>query len=80
YGYKSLEFITGEKVAAYYKYVWVVLVFFGSIASLGFVWNLSDAFNGLMILPNLIALVGLSGVVFKMLRDYENKYFRKVKE
>ncbi|MFO7781781.1 MAG: sodium:alanine symporter family protein [Spirochaetia bacterium] len=77
YGYKSLEYITGAKVAAYYKYVWVLLVFLGSVASLGFVWNLSDAFNGLMILPNLIALVGLSGIVFKMLRDYEDKYFRK---
>ncbi|MFP3959272.1 MAG: alanine/glycine:cation symporter family protein [Spirochaetaceae bacterium] len=77
YGYKSLEYITGPKIAVYYKYVWVVLVFLGSIASLGFVWNLSDAFNGLMILPNLVALVGLSGVVFKMLRDYEDKYFRK---
>ncbi|MFP4638018.1 MAG: alanine/glycine:cation symporter family protein, partial [Spirochaetaceae bacterium] len=77
YGYKSLEYITGPKIAVYYKYVWVVLVFLGSIASLGFVWNLSDAFNGLMILPNLVALVGLSGVVFKMLKDYEDKYFRK---
>ena len=77
YGYKSLEFITGEKIAAYYKYVWVVLVFFGAIASLGFVWNLSDAFNGLMILPNLIALIALSGVVFKMLREYEEKYYKK---
>ncbi|MCF7915753.1 MAG: alanine:cation symporter family protein [Spirochaetaceae bacterium] len=77
YGYKSLEFITGEKIAAYYKYVWVVLVFVGAIASLGFVWNLSDAFNGLMILPNLIALIALSGVVFKMLREYEEKYYKK---
>ena len=77
YGYKSLEYITGPKIAVYYKYVWVLLVFLGSIASLGFVWNLSDAFNGLMILPNLVALVALSGVVFKMLRDYEDKYFRK---
>lgn len=77
YGYKSLEFITGEKIAAYYKYVWVLLVFVGAIASLGFVWNLSDAFNGLMILPNLIALIALSGVVFKMLREYEDKYYKK---
>ncbi|MFP4066653.1 MAG: alanine/glycine:cation symporter family protein, partial [Spirochaetaceae bacterium] len=77
YGYKSLEYITGPKIAVYYKYLFIVLVFLGSIASLDFVWNLSDAFNGLMILPNLVALVGLSGVVFKMLKDYEDKYFRK---
>jgi AGCS family alanine or glycine:cation symporter len=76
YGYKSLEFITGAKIASYYKYLWVLLVFVGSYVSLDFVWNLSDAFNGLMILPNLIALVGLSGVVFKLLKEYEDKYFR----
>jgi AGCS family alanine or glycine:cation symporter len=76
YGYKSLEFITGAKIASYYKYLWVLLVFFGSFATLDFVWSLSDAFNGLMILPNLIALVALSGVVFKMLKEYEDKYYR----
>ena len=40
---------------------------------LSFVWNLSDAFNGLMAIPNLIALVTLSPVIFAMLRKYEAK-------
>jgi alanine or glycine:cation symporter, AGCS family len=73
YGFKSLEFITGRKIAEYFKWVWVILSFVGAISSLSFVWNLSDAFNGLMAIPNLIALIALSPVVFLALKDYEKK-------
>jgi len=71
YGYKSLEYLTNAKIASYYKWVWVVLIFVGATVPLNIVWDLSDAFNGLMAIPNLIALIALSPVVFKMLRDYE---------
>jgi alanine or glycine:cation symporter, AGCS family len=73
YGYKSLEYLAGVKVASYYKWVWVLLVFVGAVIPLSFVWNLSDAFNGLMAIPNLVALIALSSVTFGMLKDYENK-------
>jgi alanine or glycine:cation symporter, AGCS family len=73
YGFKSLEFITNRKVAEYFKWVWVVLVLLGSGASLDLVWNLSDAFNGLMAIPNLVALVALSPVVVAAMKEYENK-------
>ncbi len=73
YGYKSLEYLTGAKIASYYKWVWVALIFVGATVPLSFVWNISDAFNGLMAVPNLIALMALSSVVFGMLREYENK-------
>ena len=43
----------------------------GATVPLSFVWNLSDAFNGLMAIPNLIALITLSPVIFAMLRHYE---------
>ncbi|MFO8063426.1 MAG: alanine/glycine:cation symporter family protein [Spirochaetota bacterium] len=73
YGFKSLEYIAGRSVAEYYKWVWIILIVVGSVSTLEFVFNFSDAFNGLMILPNLIALVALSGVVFKALKEYEGK-------
>ncbi len=73
YGYKSLEFITGPRIASFYKWIWVVLVFVGAAIPLNFVWNFSDAFNGLMAIPNLIALIALSSVVFGMLKEYEAK-------
>ena len=56
-----------------YKWVYVALVFVGATVSLNFVWNLSDAFNGLMAIPNLIALLALCPLIFSMLRDYEAK-------
>ena len=73
YGYKSLEYLTGAKIASYYKWVWVALVYVGAVIPLSFVWDLSDAFNGLMAIPNLIALIALSSVVFGMLKEYEGK-------
>jgi AGCS family alanine or glycine:cation symporter len=73
YGFKSLEYITSRKVAEQFKWVWVALSFVGAIASLSFVWNLSDAFNGLMAIPNLVALIALSPVVFAALKEYEGK-------
>ncbi len=56
---------------AVYEWIWVVLVFVGATIPLNFVWNLSDTFNGLMAIPNLIALIALSPVIFGLLRKYE---------
>ncbi|MEA3422357.1 MAG: sodium:alanine symporter family protein [Bacillota bacterium] len=72
YGSKSLEYIAGVKAVEYYKYVWVALVFFGAIYKVDLVWALSDTFNGLMALPNLIALLALSPMMFKALKASES--------
>lgn len=69
YGSKCLEYIAGVKAVRYYKWAWVVLVFVGSTLKLSLVWNLSDTFNGLMAIPNLIALLALSPVIFKMTKE-----------
>ncbi|TYB96070.1 MAG: sodium:alanine symporter family protein [Kosmotoga sp.] len=79
YGYKSLEYLTNARVASYYKWVWVALIFVGATVPLSFVWSISDAFNGLMAIPNLIALIALSSVVFGMLRDYEGRFGKRKK-
>lgn len=71
YGSKCLEYIAGVKAVEIYKWVWIILCFVGATTSLDFVWNLSDAFNGLMAIPNLIALLALSPVIFKMTKEYE---------
>ena len=58
-----------------YRVFYVVFVFLGAIAEINIVWLIADCFNALMALPNLIALIALSGVVVKATRDYfkENK-------
>ena len=73
YGSKCCEYIAGLKAVTVYKWAYAALVFVGATVPLSFVWNLSDAFNGLMAIPNLIALITLSPVIFAMLRRYEAK-------
>ncbi len=63
----------GVKAVKYYKWIWVALTFVGATVSLDLVWNLSDAFNGLMAIPNLIALIALSPVIVSLLKVYESK-------
>lgn len=77
YGSKCLEYIAGVKAVEIYKWVWVLLCFVGATTSLSIVWNLSDAFNGLMAIPNLVALLALSPLIFKMTKEYEEQEKQK---
>lgn len=71
YGEKALEYLFGNtRFIPYYRVVWVVLSYFGATASLQTVWDFSDVMNGAMAIPNLIGLIGLSGVVVNETRDY----------
>lgn len=73
YGSKCLEYIAGVRIIVLYKIVWILLCWYGATTSLAFVWNISDTFNGLMAIPNLIALLTLSPLIFKMTSDYEKR-------
>ncbi|SHJ11179.1 alanine or glycine:cation symporter, AGCS family [Dethiosulfatibacter aminovorans DSM 17477] len=77
YGSKCLEYIAGIKALKFYKAAWIGLVFFGAIYKVGFVWNLSDTFNGLMAIPNLIALLALSPLIFAMTTESEKEQINK---
>jgi alanine or glycine:cation symporter, AGCS family len=70
YGEKSIEYIFGEKAVKPYRLIWVVFVGIGAVAKLDFVWSLSDTFNGLMAVPNLIGLLALSPVIVRETRNY----------
>lgn len=56
-----------------YRIIYVVFVFVGAIAEINIVWLIADCFNALMALPNLVALIGLSGVVVKLTREHFSK-------
>ena len=74
YGEKAIEYLFGAKAIKPYRVVFVILVLVGSILKIDVVWTLADIFNGLMAVPNLIALLGLSGVIVKVTKDYfDNK-------
>ncbi len=70
YGEKAIEYLLGVKAIKPYRVVFVVLVLVGSILKIDVVWTLADIFNGLMAIPNLIGLLGLSGVIVKVTSDY----------
>jgi len=70
YGEKAIEYLLGKKAIVPYKILWVIFVFVGSVFSLSLVWDLADLFNGLMAIPNLIALILLSPVIVSETKKY----------
>jgi AGCS family alanine or glycine:cation symporter len=73
YGERTAEYLFGSRIITPYRLLWVVAVFVGAIAQLDFVWLVADVMNALMAIPNLIALVLLAPVVFKLTRAYFDK-------
>ncbi|SHG76879.1 alanine/glycine:cation symporter family protein [Ornithinibacillus halophilus] len=73
YGEKCFAYLFSDKAVPYYRIVFVLAIMIGAVQSLDLVWGISDVFNGLMAIPNLIGLLGLSGVVV-----YETKRFMEV--
>ena len=71
YGEKCTEFLFGVKAITPFRLIWVAVVVIGAIAGdRGVIWGVADTLNGLMAIPNLIALVFLSGMVYKLTKDY----------
>ncbi|WP_417454847.1 alanine/glycine:cation symporter family protein [Kiloniella sp.] len=70
YGEKCIGFLFGTKAIWPFRIVWCVAVFVGASLKIDFVWLLSDTLNAMMALPNLVALLLLSPVVFKLTKEY----------
>ena len=81
YGTRCFEYLFGTKASTGYKIVFVLFAIIGATMSLSDAWNLADALNGFMAIPNLIAILTLSPVIIKLVRDYfkENKGEKKAK-
>ncbi len=73
YGARCLEFIASEKAVKPFIILFSLATIFGATMELELIWDLADTFNGLMAVPNLIALVLLSGTVFKTTKEYFQK-------
>lgn len=68
YGLQCLSYLTGnnQTINFLYKVLYIVMIVLGSIGTVHLVWDISDTLNGLMAIPNLIALIGLSDIVIKL--------------
>ena len=74
YGERCAVYLFGERVIMVYKVLWVVGVFVGSVVELNLIWNLADLMNGLMAIPNIIAVLLLSGVIVADTRKYSGAH------
>jgi len=73
YGERCIEYLFSVKAIIPFRILWIVAIPIGAISELNFIWLLADTLNALMALPNLIALILLAPVVFKLSRDYFKK-------
>lgn len=77
YGSKACEYLFGTKSTMVYKIAFVLMIFIGCTMNLGLAWDLSDTFNGLMAIPNLIGVIALSPVVMKITKNYVARIIKK---
>ena len=70
YGARCIEFLFSEKVIKPFMVIYSLVAILGATANLGLVWSIAETFNGLMAIPNLIALFLLSGTVLKLTKEY----------
>lgn len=73
YGTRCIEFLFGSKVNKPFMVVYALVAILGATMDLGLLWSIADTFNGLMAIPNLIALFLLSGTVAKLVRENLDK-------
>ena len=70
YGARCIEFLFSEKVIKPFMVAYSLVAILGATVNLGLMWSIAETFNGLMAIPNLIALFLLSGTVVKLVKDY----------
>ena len=80
YGTKAVEYLFGEKATKIYKVIFVVMILSGAVMTSSLAWDISDTFNGLMMLPNLIGVVVLCPMVMKITKNYVNRKIKGIPE
>ncbi len=76
YGSKAVEYLFGTKAVSVYKVIFVLMIVSGAVMTSSLAWDISDTFNGFMMVPNLIGVLALFPLVVKITKNYVN---RKIK-
>ncbi|MDR2302432.1 MAG: sodium:alanine symporter family protein [Deltaproteobacteria bacterium] len=80
YGERCLYYLTESKTASFvYRLIFSIFVFVGAVVELNLAWDISDAFNGAMAIPNLIGLLALSGVIVAQTKDFFERFYKPEK-
>jgi alanine or glycine:cation symporter, AGCS family len=74
YGERAAEYLFGQKVLLPYRILWVLAVYVGATVTASVVWDFADALNGLMAVPNLIALLLLNHVIVAETRAHRHEF------
>ena len=74
YGSRCCEYLLGPRAARPYLLVFTLLIFGAVTIDVADVWNLADALNGFMAIPNLVAVLALSGLVVRTTKEYMKKH------
>ena len=77
YGTKAWEYLFGTKTVKVYKVIHLIMIMFGALLTSSLAWDISDTFNGLMMIPNLIGVIMLSGTVMAITRNYIKRKISK---
>ena len=82
YGERCVEYLKGKRWMLFYRMIYIVSIFVGSVVNLALVWNLADCMNALMAIPNLLSLICLSGIIVHETRKYlwRNRLDREMNE
>lgn len=70
YAEKAVEYLGGKRWIKFYRIIWIIAIYLGSVMNLTLVWNIADSMNALMAIPNLLSLLLLSGIAVKETRKY----------
>ncbi|MBR1670221.1 MAG: alanine:cation symporter family protein [Butyrivibrio sp.] len=76
YGSRGFEYLFGTKSIKFYQIIFVLFIVVGATMDLSLAWDLSDTFNGMMAIPNLIGVLALSGTVVKITKNYVDRKIR----
>ena len=76
YGAKAVEYLFGIKAVKIYHIIFVLMISSGAIMTSSLAWDISDTFNGLMMIPNLIGVVALFPLVAKLTKNYADRKFK----
>ncbi len=77
FGEQNIKYLFGNKGVLFYRVLVLAGIVVGALLDVELVWSLADMFNALMVIPNLIALVGLSSLVVKSVKDFSQKYEKR---
>ena len=70
YGETGIVYLFGTRAAVPYRLLWLVFVYLGAVGSLHLVWDVADTLNGMMAIPNLIAVLGSLGLLRRLIKDF----------